>query len=166
MFRAVRRCVPFARDRFGFRLVHYSVQGNHLHAVAEASDARALARGMQGLAIRLARAMNRAMGRKGRVFAERYFARELKTPRDTRTALVYVLQNARKHMERWGRRPGPRWVDPCSSALHFDGWRQGPQRSEDPRADTGPPVAPARTWLLQRGWRRHGLISVSETPRS
>jgi hypothetical protein len=163
MFRAVRRCVPFARDRFGLRLVHYSVQGNHFHALAEAFDRRAVSRGMQGLGIRLAKAVNRAMGRRGRVLAERYHARELRTPRDVRNGLVYVLQNARKHMEQWGLRPGPRWVDPCSSALHFDGWKEGPQHTWATE-ETGPPGAPATTWLLAVGWRRHGLISTAESP--
>jgi hypothetical protein len=165
MFRAVRRCIPFARDRFGLRLVHYSVQGNHFHALAEADDRRALSRGMQGLGIRLAKACNRAMGRRGRVFAERYFARELRTPRDVRNGIVYVLQNARHHMEQWGLRPGPRWVDPCSSALHFDGWKEGPQHAWASE-ETGPPGAPPRSWLLTIGWRRHGLISTAETPGS
>ena len=33
-------------DRFGFRLVHVSVQSNHLHIVAEARDRRSLSRGL------------------------------------------------------------------------------------------------------------------------
>src|SRR3982074_1009865 len=32
-------------DQFGFRLVHYSVMGNHVHLLVEAADRRALGRG-------------------------------------------------------------------------------------------------------------------------
>src|SRR5712692_2569149 len=68
----------------GFRVVHFSVQGNHLHFVVEAESSRALTRGMRGLTIRVALAINRAVGRSGRVFTDSYFARPLKTNRRTR----------------------------------------------------------------------------------
>lgn len=84
-----------ARERHGMRVVHFSVQANHLHALVEASDARALARGMQGLAVRIARALNRLWGRSGRLWCDRFHSRVLRTPREARNALVYVLHNAR-----------------------------------------------------------------------
>jgi hypothetical protein len=59
---------------------------------------------VRGLAIRVARAVNRALGRRGRVFADRYHARALTTPRAVRHALVYVLMNpeapTRRHRAR------------------------------------------------------------------
>ena len=73
----VRLAFAGGRRRFGFRLVHFSVQGNHLHLIVEAADKRALSRGMQGLAIRLARRVNGALGRSGSMFADRYHARAL-----------------------------------------------------------------------------------------
>src|SRR5712675_291316 len=93
----VRLAFAGGRRRFGFRLVHFSVQGNHLHLIVEAADKRALSRGMQGLAVRIARAVNRAAGRSGRVFADHYFARELKTPAQVRRAVRYVLDNRMLH---------------------------------------------------------------------
>src|SRR5262245_3751981 len=39
-----------------FRLCHYAVLNDHLHLLVEASDRRALSRGVQGLLIRIARA--------------------------------------------------------------------------------------------------------------
>jgi putative transposase len=81
------------------RVVAFSVQSNHVHLVVEAHDAPTLSRGVQGLAIRLARAVNRVLDARGRVFRERFHARELRTPREVRSALVYVLLNARKHGE-------------------------------------------------------------------
>ena len=99
MFRSVRRALAGARDRFGFRLVHFSVQRDHLHLLAEAHDRRALGRGMQGLAIRVAKAVNRRLDRHGKVFGDRYHAHALRTPRETRSALRYVLSNIRKHAD-------------------------------------------------------------------
>src|SRR5438094_5167936 len=58
-FRAIAPALAGARERFGFRLVHFSVQSNHLYLVAEAEDRDALARGMQGLGVRVAKALNR-----------------------------------------------------------------------------------------------------------
>jgi REP element-mobilizing transposase RayT len=138
-------------DRFGFRLVEYSIQTNHLHFLAEGEDARAVARGMQGLLVRVAKALNRAWDRRGKVLADRYHARKLTSPREVRNALVYVLQNARKHGA------SLTGVDACSSGPWFDGWRD--------RVARGPsPIARARSWLLARGWRRGGLLSTAETP--
>lgn len=144
-------------DRLGMRVVHYSVQGDHLHLIVEARDATSLQRGVQGLSIRIAKALNRIMDNKGKVFADRYHARILRTPREVRAALVYVLGNAHKHERAKGQRLVG--VDPRSSGPWFDGWRNGTVvgRAAGPRASV-----PAGTWLLQTGWRRHGLLDVGE----
>jgi len=137
-----------------FRLVHFSVQGDHVHLVAEAHDKDALSSGMRGLMIRAARALNRACERSGPVWADRYHCRELRTPREVRRALAYVLLNARKH----GREVAA--LDPCSSARWFDGWRD-----HSPVVDLAvdpPAVVASRTWLLDAGWRRHGLLRFDE----
>jgi hypothetical protein len=135
------------------RLVHFSVQHDHVHLVAEARDEKALSRGIQGLAVRLARALNRVMGRKGKVCKERYHARVLRTPRQARHALRYVLGNARKH----GVPLGSRELDPCSSAASFDGWagRVVVEATELAR-DAAAVATQARSWLLRIGWRRAG----------
>jgi REP element-mobilizing transposase RayT len=152
VWQAVRSALG-AGHRSDFRVVHFSVQSNHLHLVVEAHDTLALSRGMQGLTVRMARGVNRALGSSGAVFGERYHAHELTTPRETRNALLYVLQNWMKH----GRGEG---FDPRSSAAWFDGWRVPP-----PAADgESPPVAKPRTWLVTVGWRRHGLLRPGEQP--
>ena len=69
--RAIKEAIREAQERFGLRVIHYSIQGNHLHLIVEAPDARQLARGIQGLAIRVAKALNRIADRVGRVFADR-----------------------------------------------------------------------------------------------
>jgi len=144
-----------------FRVVHFSIQRDHLHLVVEAQDGTVLARGMQGLAVRVARAVNRVLGARGSVFGDRFHSRELRTPRAVRTAVVYVLMNFKKH----ARSPlaVAHAVDELSSAPWFDGFREavGP-----PPPDVQRPVVAARTWLASAGWRRRGLVSVAERPRS
>src|SRR5438552_4229112 len=93
VFPALRRALA-AASHGGFRVLQFGVQDDHLHLIVEADDTRALRR---GLAIRVARAVNRALGRRGAVWQDRYHARALTTPRAVRHALVYVLMNLRKH---------------------------------------------------------------------
>lgn len=158
-FRTIRGAFVAGRAKPGFRLVHFTVQTNHLHLICEAADKEQLSRGMQGLAILVARRLNAKLGRKGKLFAQRYHARILRTPSEVRNALVYVLNNSRHHDP---TAPSD-WVDPCSSAAFFDGWRLP---HHDPRARDGPPpVAPAHTWLLNTGWRFRGLIAFDEIGR-
>jgi hypothetical protein len=163
MFRSIRGALARARDRFGFRLVHFSVQRDHLHLVAEASDRRALWRGMQGLSIRVAKAVNRRLDRRGKVFADRYHARALKTPRETRLALRYVLLNARKH-ERGEQRIPPGFADRCSSAPWFDGWNRPRELIFGAAATDESPVATPKTWLLRTGFKRAGPLDIDESP--
>ena len=96
-FRVLERAFYAGANRFGFRLVHYSVQGNHLHLLVEAKDATSLARGMNGMGVRVARGLNRVMARHGGVLDDRYHAHILRTPTEVRRARAYLLQNARKH---------------------------------------------------------------------
>ena len=96
-FTALARAFGGGADRFGFKLVHYSVQGNHLHLLVEARDERALSRGMNGLGVRVARGLNRVMRRHGRVLDDRYHSRILRSPTETRRVRAYLLQNARRH---------------------------------------------------------------------
>ncbi len=137
--------------------MQYSVQRDHLHLIVEADDKKALSRGMRGLAIRCALAVNRALGRRGALWADRYHAIALRTPRMVRNALVYVLANAAKHLR------AVAGLDPCSSAPWFDGFRDAAVTVTPPAGDEAPTRAP-RTWLLRVGWRRHGLLSRDEVP--
>jgi REP element-mobilizing transposase RayT len=171
-FGAVMEALAAGSERFRFRVVHYSVQTNHVHLVAEAVDRPSLSRGMQGLLIRIAKGLNRLWRRRGSVFADRYHDRILRTPREVRNALVYVLHNGVKHgvtfWRRLSRTRRQRVVDPYTSGPWFDGWRDPPPRGSPPPSSElrARPVAAARTWLLRVGWRRHGLLLLSEAPRA
>jgi REP element-mobilizing transposase RayT len=156
-YRALLTALGGGSERFGMRLVHWSVLGNHMHLIVEAADLRALSRGMQGLGVRIARTLNRCWRRTGRVLADRFHARPLPSPREVRTALAYVLHNARKHRLRAAG------VDPCSSGPWFDGWREGVCCAEVAVERPGW-LRAAGTWLLARSWRRLGLLDVDEWP--
>jgi putative transposase len=142
-------------NRTTFRVLHFSVQTDHVHLLVEANGRQSLARGIQGLAGRCAKAINRSAHHRGRVWTDRYHARALRTPREVRAALVYVLQNFRKHLR------APPVVDPCSSGAWFDGWTRAIERRAGP-----PPIRPPSSWLATIGWRRAGgPIALSEAPR-
>src|SRR5436190_21715710 len=147
---AVRVALAAGASRYGMRLVEYVVMTNPIHLICEAEGTVALSRGIKGLWVRIARALNRLWSRIGAVFADRYHCRALKSPREVRNALNYVLQNAAHHKIHFA---GP---DPCSSGEWFDGWKQ----EWVERADCASPFSRARTWLLTVGWRRHGLIDM------
>jgi putative transposase len=172
-FLRIRDALRAAADRFGMRVVHFAVLDDHVHLIVEAHDKRALSRGMQGLAIRLAKAANRGE-RHGKVFRDRYHSVVLESPRQVRNAIAYVLLNALRHLRRAGvvgGRGAARWIDPCSSGLWFDGWRGDAEplvRETERRfgAAPEPPLAAPRTWLLGVGWRRARLIDPSEVPGS
>lgn len=162
--RAIERTFADGCARPGFRLVHYSLQGNHAHLIVEARDRDALGRGMKAIGARLARAVNRVAGRSGRVFAERYHVRLLPTPKEVRNALRYVLLNARRHAAAVTARVR---LDPGSSARWFDGWRRTVPETPEPQRSAPharPSVAQPRTWLLRIGWRRHGLLDPADVP--
>jgi len=149
-----------AAQREDFRIVHFSVQGNHLHLLVEAESARALCSGMSGLATRIARRLNRRLERTGSVFADRYHTHVLRTPSEVRNALEYLFKNREKHLGT-GRELG---IDPRSSAALFDGWADFEARELVGRYR---PIVPARSWLVRTGWRRsRGKLLLFEGRRS
>jgi REP element-mobilizing transposase RayT len=163
----VRGAIGAGGRKDGFRVVEFTVLGNHLHLIVEADGHQALARGMQGLTVRFARRINARLGRRGALFRARYHARALRTPREVRNALRYVLLNARHHAAAAGRVLFRGWVDPCSSAPWFEGWRATIRRDLpwiEPLLRVPRPTAEARTWLLTTGWRRLGLLDADEAP--
>ena len=125
-------------ERFGVLVVQASVQGNHIHFLVEADDAATLGRAMRGLAIRMARGLNRMMGRSGgQVFAERYHARLLATPTEVRNAIHYLRHNHRHHLGERAALLPVSFVEPYTSDALLAG------------------VLPLPTlWVLRIGWRR------------
>jgi hypothetical protein len=159
-YRCVERALAVERAVGAMRVVHYSVQGNHVHLLVEAQDAAVLSRRMQVFAIRFARAVNTMMGRRrGRILYDRYHSRVLRSPREVHRAIRYVLENHAHHV------PGGRAaaIDPYSSAAVFEpyftvlpipAWLPGTR---------APPVSSPRSWLLATGWRRVGPLPLDST---
>ncbi len=119
-FKKIRHALVELTKRRGVGFVHFSVQGNHIHLIAEAANRSSLSRGVQALAIRIARGLNAVMNRRGKVFAERYHEHVLKTPLEVHRALSYVLRNQAKHAAEWGGSFAA--IDRYSSAAWFTGW--------------------------------------------
>ena len=133
-YRRLKACLAAAAGRFGLRVIAFSIQGNHIHLIVEANDTEALSRGMQGLCIRIAKMLNAMMRRPGRVFADHYHSRLLRSPSETANAIAYVLDNHRHHH-------GERGVDRFSSAA-LD------------TAERAKVLSRPLGWLLRVGWRR------------
>ena len=153
MFRSVLFDQRKRRYAATFQVVEFSVQDNHLHLIVEATGAdahRELRSGVSGLVIAFAKRLNMMLGRRGKVWGDRWHGRSLGSPTEVRNALVYVFRNVAKHGTRM---IGDGAVDPKSSAPRFGGWIAPlPWVFDD-----GPwPQRPPRTWLLGTGWRTHG----------
>ena len=144
-----------------FRVTHISIQRSHIHLLVEAASREALSAGMKSFCTRAARALNRAYHRRGKVFAYRYFASQIRTSWYARHALAYVLNNWRRHREDTGYRVRAAMLDPYSSAVSFDGWTK---RFTIPAGYEPLPVSPPKTGLLRSSWTWYGQIDPWERP--
>jgi REP element-mobilizing transposase RayT len=164
LMKIIRRAIKQSQ-KTDFKIHDFNVLGNHLHLITTAAHKDALSRGVAGLEVRLAYRLNSALSRKGKLFPQRYHARYLKTPREVRNAIRYVLLNRKHHDAE--KKYARQWIDPCSSAAWFDGWAQ-PVRGDEPwKRDLlamERPTAKATVWLLTTGWKRHGLLRFDEAP--
>lgn len=173
VFLAVREATLCVAKYEDFRIVHLSIQGTHLHLIVEAKDRLALAAGMQAFQISAAKQINRAITerthvqRRGKVFPDRYHARIMRTPREVRDCIAYVLNNWRHHDEHKTRRARVWDIDPFSSGISFSGWKE--LEDADRMPEPPPTYKPLLVWLprsylLSTLWRRHGLIRAHEVP--
>ena len=146
--RAIMAQIRRANSRF-WRIVQFSIQATHVHLVVEIENETELARAMKGLGVRVAKSVNRVLRRKGNVVSGRYHVHPLRTPREVRHAVAYVICNAHKH-----RAISSGW-DPWSSAAWFDGWSSPSGRGPIDTANGCP-----FRWLM----RKHGsfLLGGSE----
>jgi REP element-mobilizing transposase RayT len=173
LYLAVREATIVTARREDFRIVHMSIQRDHVHLIIEADHKDALSKGVRGFSISAARQINKAITarggdrRTGKVIGDRFHARPLTSPRAVRNAIAYAMCNWRHHGE--DRAPFARtWnVDPFSSGATFSGWKE---LEDSPLLWPLPPtyhpllVLRPRTWLLQSWHRFHPLISVREVP--
>ncbi len=193
-----------------FRIVHISIQRDHIHLLVEADHKLALSRGMQSFQISAAKHLNRAVSlrsmepalrnalkaasrtqrpgdsaavrawrrspeylaamakrRRGAVFPDRFHQEIITSPKQARRALAYVLNNWRKHREDQLDFSRAWRVDPYSTGIFFDGWKEREHELVYMRyRDEYQPLVVylPKTWLLCEGWRRHGLIPFDFVP--
>src|SRR5262245_52942374 len=141
-YQAIRSALLRVHERADFRVIHISIQGNHVHLLCEANDRTALSRGVSALKISAARKLNRARGRTGSVFSDRYHAEILTCPRQARNALSCVLNNSPRHAED----RGTTWkLAPYSSAISYRDWREAPEGFAVPVGHEPLPVHPPRS---------------------
>ncbi len=173
MYEAVREASVVVAVRERIRIVHISIQATHIHLLVEADSKLALSRGMQGFQVSVARRINTLLGteagrrRRGRVFADRYYLVEIRSPRQARNVLSYIMGNWRKHGEDRSGASRTWLIDPFSSAISFPDWAEREDRDWMWRIpDDHDPLIVRRpsSWLLREGWRRAGNISYHEVP--
>jgi len=87
----LKRAIANSRS-YGLKIIHFSMQSNHLHFIIEAESNEILTKGMRSLTITFAKGLN-----KGKVQIERYHLHVLKSLRETKNAVHYVLFNKQKH---------------------------------------------------------------------
>ena len=168
VFAALRAVLARSSEK-GFRLLQFSVQGNHVHLIVEADDGVAFARGVQRLLSRAAMAINAVARRSGSVWRDRHHREPLMTPSQVRNAYAYVLFNLRKHELASGS-PSDAALDgfdACASARWFLDWSAAAPAPPDSLARAGPSIlASPHTWLARKGWKTRGLLRFDEVPRT
>jgi REP element-mobilizing transposase RayT len=161
VYRVLHAVLALYKDRPSFRVIHISIQDNHLHLLVEASNDHALDRGMRSFAINAARAIHAAFGTEGRVFF-RYFSTVIKTRRYARNVIAYVLGNWRRHRQDFANgRLLDALLDRYSSAVSFPGWSI---RFAIPQGYAPLPVSQPSTELLRTGWAIDGPLDPRQAP--
>jgi REP element-mobilizing transposase RayT len=173
VYQAILRAMAVVLGRSDFRIVHISLEDDHVHLICEAETHTALASGMKAFqssaAQRLNQVISEARGRKrrGQVFADRYHAVLIKSPTQARNAIAYVVNNWRRHRKDGGLETRFWDVDYFSSGPSFPGWSEledSPLLYEVPKGYDRLPVARPHTWLLSKGWAKAGSISMRQIP--
>jgi REP element-mobilizing transposase RayT len=155
-YAVIREVLEHFHGRDDFRVIHASIQNTHFHFLVEATSSKVLTRAIRSLTIRLSHALT---GGRGKVFEQRYHAVQIRTPRQARNTLAYVLNNWRRHSAALGDAP----VDPYSSGVTFTEWSE-PVRFTVPADYVPLPMSPPRTSLLRSEWKQFGRIDPFERP--
>ncbi len=145
---------------YGINVVHFSVQSNHVHLLAESRSRSLLASGMKSLTIRLAKGINSIHGTIGKIFIDRFYLHVLKTPTEVKEALTYIFKNTAKAIKT------KNLFDPFSSILIFkdktvllkneiiDDSILPAEKLEWFREELTRILGPPISFLLATGWKR------------
>ena len=170
-YHAMRRAMRTVLDRDDFRIVQISLERDHAHLIVEATDRIALASGMHVFETVAAKLLNKVVTRetgrlrRGRVFGDRYHAVVIRSPKQMRNTLAYVLNNWRRHKQDQHADTMFWDVDYFSSGATFTGWKERDGTPHPlPKGYEPLPVRGPKTWLLSVGWRKAGSISMYARP--
>jgi REP element-mobilizing transposase RayT len=94
----------------GLKIIHFSLQSNHVHLITEAENNEVLTKGMRSLTITFSKGLKR-----GRVQLERYHLHVLKTLMEAKHAIAYVLFNEQKHTKKKASK-----IDGYTSVLYLE----------------------------------------------
>jgi hypothetical protein len=110
ILKGLRHAILRARLQ-GLRIIHYSLEHDHVHLYAEASDNKTLAKGMKALGGSLVKKIHRHLGTSGSFYKTRYHLRILRSAMEVKHVLNYILKNGIKHKRT------SLVIDPYNSAL-------------------------------------------------
>jgi REP element-mobilizing transposase RayT len=96
IFQKISRAITKARNK-GIRLVHFTIQRDHVHMLIEAENKNQLGKAMQALGISFSKSLKSLTKTKLKIFKDRYHVHILKTLKEVRNAKSYILGNAIKH---------------------------------------------------------------------
>ncbi len=96
ILKALHHAIKRARLK-RLRVIHYTLEYNHLHLLVECDNHKRLGKGMQAFGISIAKAINRIKLLKGAVYKHRYHLRKITSGRDLKNVLHYIFNNGIKH---------------------------------------------------------------------
>lgn len=81
----------------GLRVIHFSLEHNHVHLYAECESNFVLGKAMKAFGVTFVRRVNKLKKIKGQLYKYRYHLRVLKSARDAKNVINYILKNGIKH---------------------------------------------------------------------
>jgi REP element-mobilizing transposase RayT len=92
----LKRAIYNARKK-GLRVIHFSLEFDHVHLLIEAPDNFILGKGMQSLGVTLVRGINKLGQTSGEVYKHRYHFRKINSTRELKVVMNYIFHNGVKH---------------------------------------------------------------------
>ena len=92
----LKKAIFNARKK-GLRIIHFSLEYDHVHLLVEAADNVELGKGMQSFGVTLSKAINRMRKMKGTVYKHRYHFRQISSSRELKYVMKYIFSNGVKH---------------------------------------------------------------------
>ncbi|MGZ3787001.1 MAG: transposase [Bacteriovorax sp.] len=96
VFSLLKRAILNAR-RQGLKVIHYSLEYDHVHLLIEAENNHILGKGMQAFGGTFSKAINRMRKLKGGVYKHRYHFRKISSARELKNVMNYIFTNGLKH---------------------------------------------------------------------